>query len=234
MQRFSYEKIEFDYELALETRRTIAITVRPDQSVSVKAPTQATDDRITDFLQRKLRWILKQKRYFSTFKTVAAREYVSGESLRYLGRSYKLLIRKAEESERVSLQHETLTIESFFPKTRLHTKKLLNAWLIEKAEQHFADRLEACVQQYGLKESPGLAIRLMKSRWGSYSRKTHRVCLNLKLIHASKRQIDYVITHELCHIEHMAHNTAFYRLLSSRVPDWKQIKTELEHSLLSA
>lgn len=57
--------------------------------------------------------------------------------------------------------------------------------------------------------------------------------MNFKLIHASKRQIDYVITHELCHIEHPDHSAAFYRLLSSRIPDWKQIKTDLEHSLLS-
>jgi len=234
MHHFSHEKMEFDYELALEKRKTIAVTIRPDQSIAVKAPLHATDDKITDFLRRKLRWILKQKRYFATFKTVAAKEYVSGESLRYLGRSYKLLVRKAEESERVSLQHGTLTVESHFPRTRLHTKKLLDAWLTEKAEQHFADRLEACTQQCGISDSPSLAIRLMKSRWGSYSRKTHRVCLNLKLIHASKRQIDYVIAHELCHIEHLAHDKAFYRLLTRRVPDWKQIKTDLEHSLLSA
>ena len=234
MHRFSHEQVELNYELTLEKRKTIAVTVRPDQSISVKAPLQATDDKITDFLRRKLRWILKQKHYFSTFKTVAAKEYVSGESLRYLGRSYKLLVRKAEDAERVSLQHGTLTIESFFPRTRLYTKKLLDAWLIEKAKEHFAERLATCVQQVGLKESPDLTIRLMKSRWGSYSRKTHRVCLNLKLIHASKRQIDYVITHELCHIEHLAHDKAFYRLLSSRLPDWKQIKTNLEHSLLSA
>lgn len=231
---FSFKTAAFEYALTLSKRKTIAVTVTPDQSISVKAPLHATEEKITQFLQRKLSWILKQQRYFSTFKTVAAKEYVSGESFRYLGRSYKLLVRKADETERVLIQHGTLTIESHFPKTRLHTKKLLDRWLTERSQNYFAARVASCVQQCGLKESPDLTIRLMKSRWGSYSRKTHRVCLNLKLIHASKRQIDYVIIHELCHIEHLAHNKAFYRLLSQRVPGWKQIKTELEHSLLSA
>ena len=231
---FSFENTAFEYELIRSQRKTIAATVYPDQSVSVKAPTHATEEKIHDFLQRKLSWILKQRRYFSTFKTVAAKEYVSGESFRYLGRSYKLLVRKADETERVLIQHGTLTVESHFPRTRLHTKKLLDRWLTERAGCFFSDRLEACVQQCGLKESPDLAIRLMKSRWGSYSSKTNRVCLNLKLIHASKQQIDYVIIHELCHIKNLSHNKAFYRLLTHRVPDWKQIKLDLEHSLLSA
>ena len=233
-RHFSYEQATFEYELKLETRKTIAVTVLPDQSVRVKAPLHATDDKITDFIKRKVRWILKQQRYFATFKAIASKEYVSGESFRYLGRNYKLIVRKAKNAERITLQHGTLTVESLFPKTRLHTKKLLDAWLIEKAKEHFANRLDACVKQYGLRDRPSLVIRLMKSRWGSYSVTTNRVCLNLKLIHASKRQIDYVITHELCHIDHQSHDKAFYRLQSSRLPDWKKIKIDLEHSLLSA
>ncbi|MGE4488486.1 MAG: M48 family metallopeptidase [Kiritimatiellales bacterium] len=71
----------------------------------------------------------------------------------------------------------------------------------------------------------------MKRRWGSYSRKTGRVCLNLELIKASRYQIDYVITHELCHIRHAAHDQAFYRQLNAYLPDWKRAKTGLETPL---
>lgn len=232
-KRFIYEQVAFDYHLTREKRKTISLTVFPNQSVSVKAPRYATNKKITEFLRKKFRWVLKQQRYFANFKPATTKEYISGETFRYLGKNYKLLVSEAEEQDHVSLQHGTLTIFSFYPKNRLYTRKLLHSWYLEKAEKQFAERLDACIDKYEIKIKPSLTIRQMKSRWGSYSRKTDRICLNLKLIEASKYQIDYVLTHELCHIDHMAHNKVFYRLLNKRQPNWKSIKAELEQSLLS-
>lgn len=82
-------------------------------------------------------------------------------------------------------------------------------------------------------EMPGLLVRRMTKRWGSYSQRTYRVILNTDLIRASTRYIDYVINHELCHIAQRKHNREFYELLESRLPDWRTLKTELELSLLS-
>jgi predicted metal-dependent hydrolase len=231
-KRFTYEQVAFDYDLTLEARKTIAVTVLPDQSVRVKAPLHATEEKINGFLQRKFRWVLKHQRYFARFKPRAKKEYISGETFRYLGRNYKLLVRKSSEHERVSIQQGTLTVFSLFPQNRLHTKKLLDAWYVEKARQHFVERLQLCAAQFAQKTSLGLVIRPMIRRWGSYSRKTGRICLNLALIKASRHQIDYVLTHELCHVTHTAHDKAFYRLLSSHFPDWKKVKTELEQSLV--
>ena len=67
----------------------------------------------------------------------------------------------------------------------------------------------------------------MKTRWGSYQ-KNGVINLNPKLLQAPRSAIHYVITHELCHIEHKNHDANFYSLLESRIPDWKKIKDELE------
>jgi len=230
-RQFVYENIAFDYQLFLEKRKTVSLTVFPNQSVVVKAPKRAARSKIEDFLRRKSRWVLKQQRYFATFKPRAKKEYVSGETFRYLGRSYKLLVRKTEEDEHVSLRYGTLIAFSRCPENALKTKKLIHDWYSEKARKHFSERLKACIREYGIVNPPGLVIRLMKSRWGSYSRRTDRICLNLRLIQASKDQIDYVITHELCHIKHAGHDRRFYSLLSRRLPGWKQAKTALELSL---
>ncbi|MBN2686248.1 MAG: M48 family metallopeptidase [Pontiellaceae bacterium] len=231
-KRFTYENIAFDYHLIMEDRKTIAATVYPNQSVVVKAPLDATDKRINNFLSRRFRWILKQRRYFSKFKSKAQKQYISGETFSYLGRSYKLLVKETENNPYVSLQHGTLTVFSCFPKNALITKKLLDDWYSKKAKMVFLERLKVCGALFHYDIMPSLTIRRTKKRWGSYSRKTHRIMLNLDLIQASKAQIDYVIIHELCHVTHANHSKAFYALLKEKLPNWEMRKHRLELSLV--
>lgn len=231
-KKFCYQNVSFDYHLIRESRTTIAVSVLPSQVAVVKAPLEALDERIDEFLRRKFRWVLKQRRYFAQFKEQPEKRYVSGETFRYRGRSHKLLIRKNAQDEHVSLQHGTLTVFTDLPTQPLHSKKLLDAWYREKAHRVFSERLGICFSMFGYDEMPGLMIKQMTRRWGSYSQKTNRVILNQELIKAATRQIDYVIVHELCHETHKQHSRAFYGLLASKLPQWQQLKTELEISLL--
>ena len=143
-----------------------------------------------------------------------------------------MLIRKNGHDEHVSLQHGTLTVFTALPTQPSHSKELLDAWYLEKAHTVFSERLSVCFSMFGYAEMPGLMIKQMTRRWGSYSQKTGRVILNQELIKAATRQIDYVITHELCHVTHKQHSRTFYDLLASKLPHWQQLKTELEVSLL--
>ncbi|WP_277871155.1 M48 family metallopeptidase [Vibrio splendidus] len=52
--------------------------------------------------------------------------------------------------------------------------------------------------------------------------------LNPHLIKAPKECIDYVILHEHCHITEDNHSEKFWRLLSSVMPNWQEVKTRLE------
>lgn len=230
---FSYENISFDYHLVREARKTLSLTVLPTKAIMVKAPLEASQNQINDFLGRKFRWVLRQQRYFAQFKGKSEKQYVSGETFRYRGRCHKLLVRKhGHDDEHVSLQHDTLTIFTAFPRDTLHKKALLDQWYTQRAHKVFPERLEACFALFRYDEKPGLMIRQMTRRWGSYSPKTHRVILNQELLQAATRHIDYVIIHELCHIKHSKHSRAFYDLLSSKLPRWQELKTELELSLL--
>jgi len=231
-RQFAYQNVSFDFHLILEDRKTVAVSVLPSQAAVVKAPLEASDERIDEFLRRKFRWVLKQKRYFAQFKVQPEKHHVSGETFRYRGRSHKLLIRKGGHDEHVSLQHGTLTIFTASSAQPSHNKQVLDAWYREKAHKVFSERLHVCFSMFGYDEMPGLMIKQMTRRWGSYSQKTNRVILNQELIKAATRQIDYVIIHELCHVTHKQHSRMFYGLLGSKLPHWQQLKTELEVSLL--
>ncbi|MFC1498053.1 M48 family metallopeptidase [Verrucomicrobiota bacterium] len=231
-RHFSYKNISFDYHLIREKRKTISITVFPTQAIVVKAPSRASERRINEFLIRKFRWVLKQKRYFAQFKVQPEKQYVSGETFRYRGRSHKLLVCKNGHNEHVSLQHGTLTIFTALPEQISNKRELLDDWYRQRAKKVFAERLAVCLALFNYDETPGLMIKQMTRRWGSYSYRTKRINLNLHLIKASTRHIDYVIIHELCHMKHRKHNRAFYGLLSSILPYWQELKVELELSIL--
>lgn len=56
----------------------------------------------------------------------------------------------------------------------------------------------------------------------------YRLLLNRRLIQAPLDAIDYVITHELCHIAAPHHGPEFFELLSCVLPDWRERKQKLE------
>jgi predicted metal-dependent hydrolase len=70
--------------------------------------------------------------------------------------------------------------------------------------------------------APRLSIRLMKSRWGSYRSGTHSIALNSQLARVDARLLDYVIAHELAHIDNLHHGLSFYSKLAQHMPDFKE------------
>jgi predicted metal-dependent hydrolase len=108
-------------------------------------------------------------------------------------------------------------------------KKLLDSWYLERAKAQFRESMDRCWNKFSNAGSgkPRLTLKRMKKRWGSLSEKG-TVILNTELIKAPKECIDYVLTHELCHIKYHDHSSDFYRLLESIIPDWEKIKHKLE------
>ena len=72
-----------------------------------------------------------------------------------------------------------------------------------------------------------MIIRKLRQRWGSMS-PAGGLLLNLRLVEAPVEAIDYVITHELCHIAKPHHGVAFFRLLDRVLPGWHECKERLE------
>ncbi|MBD3646384.1 MAG: M48 family metallopeptidase, partial [Pseudomonadales bacterium] len=97
-------------------------------------------------------------------------------------------------------------------------------WYRKEDNTFFPRRRAACLERFDddfrAMAKPRLVTRKMKARWGSCS-STQQICLNSLLIQRPAEAIDYVITHELCHLRHFAHNRSFYRLLERVMPDWR-------------
>ncbi|MBP7586465.1 MAG: M48 family metallopeptidase, partial [Thermoanaerobaculia bacterium] len=110
------------------------------------------------------------------------------------------------------------------------TREPVEEWYRDRAHLKFPERIELCL---GLFPEPkafrpkGLIVRQTRQRWGSMS-PAGRLLLNRRLVQAPIDAIDYVITHELCHISEPHHGAAFYDLLDRVLPDWQRRKLRLE------
>ena len=218
---------EIVYDLTFVNRKSLGISVHPDRSVSVKAPMGTPLDKIETKIRKKAPWILKQKDYFLSFEPrTPERQFVSGETHLYLGRQYQLKIILSEEN-RVKYTGRYIEV---YTNDKSKVKELLSDWYKERAKIWF-DRLSKPLitrfEKYKVFPKK-IEIVSMKYRWGSCSAKG-RIILNPQLIQVPKACIEYVITHELCHLVHREHNQKFFDLQTREMPDWEKWKNKLEN-----
>lgn len=217
-----------DYELGYSGRNTLAIHVLPDQSVSVVAPHDTPFEDIHSRVQKRAPWIAKQQDHFEKFLPLPMpSSFVSGETHLYLGRQYRLKIRKSHDTF-IKLKSGFIHIETPDKSDRDTVEAVLMNWYRERAQDHFARRLDNCLggaRSLNI-DNPGFSIRKMTRRWGSCT-KSGRILLNLQLVKTPGYCIEYVIMHELCHLRIHNHGPEFYRLLSRCMPDWERRKEKL-------
>jgi hypothetical protein len=224
----SYGKTEIDYELLMMNRKSLEIAVHPDKSVVVKAPSTSGFEAIEEKIKKRARWIKRQIAYFNQFDPrTPDRKYVGGESHLYLGRKYRLKI-EASDKDQVLLKNGYFWIETTSNET-YHIKFLMDAWYRRRAKMYLCKIFNDCWAGFnkGDLNKPNLKLQKMEKRWGSLSSKG-RLTLNVKLIHAPKECIEYVVIHELCHLIHHNHGSKFYKLLEHTLPDWMKRKHKLE------
>lgn len=221
-----YGTTRIAYTLRRSQRRTLTIEVRPDGSVQVTAPQDAPEHEIRWKVEKRGAWILRQQRELAKLPPpLPARQYVSGESWRYLGRQHRLRI-LIGEAEGVRVIRGELLVTVSEPQ---RTEKLLNGWLRNRAEGILAERMAACLERashFGIRHSGAFSLRKMRTRWGSCTRAGH-LTFNPRLVQAPKDCIDYVILHELCHLQEFNHSVAYHRLLERVLPDWKRRRERL-------
>ena len=74
---------------------------------------------------------------------------------------------------------------------------------------------------------PPVRIQVMTVQWGSCS-PAGRITLNPHLVKAPRECIDYVLLHELCHLQHHNHSPNFYKALDRHMPRWRLVKSRLD------
>lgn len=217
------EQEAFTYSLRRTSRRrTVGICVEPDGSLSVLAPESAPTERIEQILRKRWKWIRRQQREVEALPPPALpREWVNGETHRYLGRQYRLRLVRSEV-ESVKLVGAFFVVSLPDQTDRPRVQRLMEAWYLDHTKALLADRTKrAMAATTWLTAAPrSLHVRPLRTRWGSTT-VSGRISFNVDLGKLPLTCIDYVVAHELVHLMVPNHSPAFWRTLERVMPDWK-------------
>ena len=221
------------FELEFSDRKTLGIKVHPDKSVQVDAPFDSTKEKINEKVRSKARWIIKQQEFFLSFHPLTPpRKFITGETHLYLGKQYRLKIIESPE-ESVKLYSGYITVNCKDKSDKKEIEQLLKKWYKSKAEVHFNQLFENWKSHLSLSKNNNATLnyKWMNKRWGTCNNEG-QITLNIELIKAPKKCIEYVIVHEVCHLSYLNHSKSFYNLLEKHYPEWRNTKYQLEHFMV--
>ena len=214
---------ELTYCLERKRVKNVNLSIRSDGTVHVSANSRVPIREIEAFIVSKEAFILRAIERCR--KTESPKQYVSGETFRFLGKTLRLEVIPAAR-ENVVIDGDCLWLFTKTPDDPEAKQRRIDRWLDGQCRLIFSEVLGEfypLFRQYA-PEIPTLRIRSMKTRWGSCHTGKRIITLNKRLIEAPRSCIEYVAMHELCHLVHPNHSKQFYDLLTERMPDWKERK----------
>jgi predicted metal-dependent hydrolase len=219
----------FDIEIKYSDKaKTTSIEVWPGDVIKVLAPTGTSEEFVQKTIRAKARWIVEKSRLVKDAPIWRSRELVSGESMPFLGKDFRL---KIIEGYGEVVQRDDFLI---VPVPRCSTedradviKHLLMKWYkaeakpkIESRVLHFCEKLNVSCNKITLKD--------MTTKWGTCS-PDGSLTFNWQIITLSRSLFDLVIAHEVCHLKEMNHSSTFKNLLSFLIPDAEEREHHLKY-----
>ena len=96
----------------------------------------------------------------------------------------------------------------------------MERWYRRAARAEIAPRLDRATDASGTRYAR-LTIRNQRTRWASCA-SGGAMSFNWRLMLAPERVLDYVVWHEVCHLEVADHSPRFWAALEERCPGWRE------------
>jgi predicted metal-dependent hydrolase len=199
--------------LVRSKRRTIALIVERDGSLTVRAPNRAALTDIESFIREKSAWITRTRERLQAIHEVPKKQFVDGEKYLFLGETYEL--------ELVKPQKPVLQFRDGFylgHSSQKHGEQAFTLWYKAQALKVIGERVEFFSQIHGL--VPGrIKITSARTRWGSCS-PNGTLNFTWRLVMAPLDVIDYVVVHELVHLKVKNHSKRFWNGVQRIMPEY--------------
>ena len=206
------------YKIRRSDRARRARIVVDADGVEVVVPRRMALRHVEPFVAEKQEWI---ERTLARYRQEPAATLADGGSVPYLGERLELRVKVEPGRVRphVARRGDRLVVKVGERGTAA-VADALERWYRKRARDEVAPRLDAATARAGTHWTR-LSIRGQRTRWASCSQ-DGAMSFNWRLLLAPEEILDYVVEHEVAHLEVLDHSPRFWRLIRSRVPDYKQ------------
>ena len=219
------EKI-LGYEVHRKKVKNINLRIKPNMEIYISVPMNLHRDYIENFIRSKEEWIKSVlKKVEDVKEKQKGFEYKNGEIYKFLGKEYNLIVRTGNFNG-VSLKNAAksnvmiLTVNENIFENIDEKKKVMEKWYFENAKKLFLKFVEKWLEILD-EHVEKVAIKPMKTRWGSCNYVKKYINLNTELIKRTPFEIEYVILHELTHLKYPNHGKGFYNYVERYMPNYK-------------
>jgi predicted metal-dependent hydrolase len=208
------------YRIRRSDRARYARILVGGDGVEVVLPRRFPARDVEPFVEEKRPWIERTlRRMRESEGDFAPVRLEDGGELPYLGERLGLRVREERGRRRAHVARRGHTLHVRLPRGAA-LRDALEAWLRRRARLEVGARLDAAVARAGTRYGT-LQIRGQRTRWASCS-SSGAMSFNWRLLLAPGEILDYVVEHEVAHLEVHDHSERFWRLLAARSPDWRE------------
>lgn len=202
-------------------QRSLNLSVRSDGSLRVTCGRRIAVREVARFVLESQAFIAKRLLLVQALRAkYPERQILSGETFLFYGDEFPLEVVWTWAARiKVEILESHLEMLAPLSSTIADRQKALRLFYRRQAQLHLFERVEVWARRMSL-QPKGISIRGQKTRWGSCST-SGELSLNWKLLAAPMPVIDYVVIHELAHLQHMNHSRQFWNLVAQYDPHWK-------------
>jgi len=210
-------------------KRSLNLTLKLNGRIRVSAPKGLTLTQIHDFVVAQEEWIQAQLEKCQSYRRAhPKKEMKEGEEFPFLGERLLLTYEPCAGKPAFKIRDGKLVcgvrreVWHCFDPNSPHPELLpsLGQFYKKVARELLSERAAEYSNRMNLYPF-GLSFRAPKTRWGSCSPKG-RITFNWKLIFAPLEVIDYIVVHELAHLQFLNHSSKFWALVTAHSPNWRE------------
>jgi predicted metal-dependent hydrolase len=209
--------------------KRISLALENRNEIIIKTPLKFQSHKLKEIVYEYKDWILR------SIKKVPSKnsfDFVSGGVVPFLGINYpmNLVVNEKMKNVKFSFNDEVFLVEynencSSYDDF-LKGLKVFYKFNAEKIIDPIFDEWTYRTQLFPNK----IGYRYAKGRWGSCSG-INNISINYKLLQFDKKAIEYVVLHELCHIQEKNHSKKFWNLVVFYMDDYKKVESHLRNKL---
>lgn len=210
---------EYPVEITKKNMKRMIMKVEKDGKIKVSAARYFSDREILSFIENKKNWLEKTLRAVKIEQTLNSCEQEG--HVYVFGKKKKVIKQKALNS--------SLTVKKdIFYYSLCHEEDLdilfkqYAKTIIEKKIMVFRSAYDTCICRNHHLQLPVITVRDMRSRWGSCTPSKGTIRISSRLIHYPEECLQYVLLHEYAHLLQANHSRAFYKIVQTYMPDYKE------------